>query len=487
MRDIVETNSNLGLQIQNTYLELPEIFMTKMDPVPVRGPKVEIINYKLAKEMGLYLDVSDEEQMAQIFSGNKVLKDCKPLAQAYAGHQFGHFTMLGDGRAVMICEHLTPDKKTIDIQLKGSGRTPYSRGADGRAGLSPMLREYLISEALYFLGIPTTRSLAVVSTGETVQREFPMKGAILTRVASSHIRVGTFQYAAARNDLDALSKLLTYSVNRHYPQIKNDPETPLLFLRCVMEKQIDLIMNWMRVGFIHGVMNTDNSTISGETIDYGPCAFMNTYNMNTVFSSIDSQGRYAYGNQPNIIHWNILRLAESLINLVDVDEKKSLSKIENKISDITSQINTKWQSMMLKKIGIEQKDSNDEQLILDLLKWMQFNKADYNNTFCNLMDLSHAEDDVFKMDDFKQWKQRWKLRVKKIDNSLDIMKKSNPLFIPRNHLVEEALSKAEEGNYDRFNKLIKILSDPYNKLPDLDSYYGTPHLDDSEYQTFCGT
>ena len=258
MSNFVEPFSELGLSIQNTYAQLPDIFMTKMDPIPVKDPKLEIINHELAKELGLEFENFDRDSLAQIFSGNKLPKNSTPLAQAYAGHQFGHFTMLGDGRALMMCEHLTPKNEIIDIQFKGSGRTPYSRGADGRAALGPMLREYLMSEALYHLGIPTTRSLAVISTGEKILREVPMNGAILTRVASSHIRVGTFQYAAARNDKDALKKLLNYSVKRHFPEIENETDVVLLFLRSVMEKQIDLIINWMRVGFIHGVMNTDN-------------------------------------------------------------------------------------------------------------------------------------------------------------------------------------------------------------------------------------
>ena len=391
MSNFVEPFSELGLSIQNTYAQLPDIFMTKMDPIPVKDPKVEIINYELAKELGLEFENIDRDALAQIFSGNKLPKNSTPLAQAYAGHQFGHFTMLGDGRALMMCEHLTPKNEIIDIQFKGSGRTPYSRGADGRAALGPMLREYLMSEALHHLGIPTTRSLAVVSTGEKILREVPMNGAVLTRVASSHIRVGTFQYAAARNDKDALKKLLDYSVKRHFPEIKNETDNVLLFLRSVMEKQIDLIVNWMRVGFIHGVMNTDNSTISGETIDYGPCAFMNSYDLNTVYSSIDLQGRYSYGNQPNIIHWNILRLAESLIGLINEDEKKAVSIIEKKISDISSQISSKWLNMMLQKIGIENAEPKDEQLVHDLLKWMQDNKADFNNT-C-LLYTSDAADD----------------------------------------------------------------------------------------------
>ena len=487
MSNFVEPFSELGLSIQNTYAQLPDIFMTKMDPIPVKDPKVEIINYELAKELGLEFENIDRDALAQIFSGNKLPKNSTPLAQAYAGHQFGHFTMLGDGRALMMCEHLTPKNEIIDIQFKGSGRTPYSRGADGRAALGPMLREYLMSEALHHLGIPTTRSLAVVSTGEKILREVPMNGAVLTRVASSHIRVGTFQYAAARNDKDALKKLLDYSVKRHFPEIKNETDNVLLFLRSVMEKQIDLIVNWMRVGFIHGVMNTDNSTISGETIDYGPCAFMNSYDLNTVYSSIDLQGRYSYGNQPNIIHWNILRLAESLIGLIDEDEKKAVSIIEKKISDISSQISSKWLNMMLQKIGIENAEPEDEQLVHDLLKWMQDNKADFNNTFCYLMEHNHINDKVFETDSFKLWKNNWTLRVKKEKNYLDVMRGANPIFIPRNHLVENALDEADKGKINKFNSLIEVISKPYSFQSKHEEYYLTPEVDETNYQTFCGT
>ena len=487
MSNFVEPFSEFGLSIQNTYAQLPNIFITKMDPIPVKDPKLEIINFELAKELGLEFENIDRDSLAQIFSGNKIPKNCVPLAQAYAGHQFGHFTMLGDGRALMMCEHLTPSNQIIDIQLKGSGRTPYSRGADGRAALGPMLREYLMSEALHHLGIPTTRSLAVVSTGEKIMREFPMNGAILTRVASSHIRIGTFQYAAARNDKDALKKLLNYSVKRHFPEIEKESDVVLLFLRSVMEKQIDLIVNWMRVGFIHGVMNTDNSTISGETIDYGPCAFMNGYNLNTVFSSIDLQGRYSYGNQPNIIHWNILRLAESLISLIDEDEKKAVSQIESKISDISSQISSKWLSMMFQKIGIEEAEPKDEQIVHELLKWMQANKADFNNTFCYLMEQPYVDDQIFESDSFKQWKNNWDLRVTKEKNYLDVMKKANPIFIPRNHLVEDALVEADKGKIDKFNSLIEVLSNPYKFHSKYDDYYRTPDVDETNYKTFCGT
>ena len=477
----------IGWHFDNTYSKLPNTFKEEIKPTPVHDPELVILNKELASTLNLDFSNVDKKKLAEIFSGNSIPEETNTIAQAYAGHQFGHFTMLGDGRAVLLGEHLVNNDNRFDIQFKGSGRTPYSRGADGRAALGPMLREYLMSEALHHLGIPTTRSLAVVSTGEKILREVPLNGAVLTRVASSHIRVGTFQYAAARNDKDALKKLLDYSIKRHFPEIKNETDNVLLFLRSVMEKQIDLIVNWMRVGFIHGVMNTDNSTISGETIDYGPCAFMNSYNLNTVYSSIDLQGRYSYGNQPHIIHWNILRLAESLIGLIDEDEKKAVSIIEKKISDISSQISSKWLNMMLQKIGIENAEPEDEQLVHDLLKWMQDNKADFNNTFCYLSEYNHINDKVFETDSFKLWKNNWILRVKKEKNYLDIMKRVNPIFIPRNHLVENALGEADKGKINNFNSLIEVISKPYSFQSKYKEYYLTPEVDETNYQTFCGT
>ena len=491
MSNFVEPFSELGLSIQNTYAQLPDIFMTKMDPIPVKDPKVEIINYELAKELGLEFENIDRDALAQIFSGNKLPKNSTPLAQAYAGHQFGHFTMLGDGRALMMCEHLTPKNEIIDIQFKGSGRTPYSRGADGRAALGPMLREYLMSEALHHLGIPTTRSLAVVSTGEKILREVPMNGAVLTRVASSHIRVGTFQYAAARNDKDALKKLLDYSVKRHFPEIKNETDNVLLFLRSVMEKQIDLIVNWMRVGFIHGVMNTDNSTISGETIDYGPCAFMDTYDPQTVFSSIDEFGRYAYFNQPSITKWNLARFAECLIPLIDTKKEKAIEIATETINSFDKKYETKWINMMRDKLGLFGQDQKDQVLIIDLLTWMHKNKADYTNTFCFLMDENFQHNKIYDDGNFLTWKERWKERLKLNNNTpekyLSLMKSVNPLVIPRNHKVEEVLESANNNDLSPLKKLINVLEKPYEKTKENIDYQSPAPSSEKKYKTFCGT
>ena len=409
------------------------------------------------------------------------------IAQAYAGHQFGQFTILGDGRAHIVGEQVTPDGEIFDIQYKGSGRTPYSRGGDGKAALGPMLREYLISEAMYYLSIPTTRSLAVVETGEKVYREVPLKGSILTRVASSHIRIGTFQFLAAHKDYEGMKSLLDFSIKRHFSNLKFSENLAIEFIKAVMQKQINLIVEWMRVGFIHGVMNTDNSTISGETIDYGPCAFMDHYDANTVFSSIDTQGRYSFANQPSIIQWNLVRLAECLLPLIDKDEKRSIEIAQNLINTFSSLFKDKWLQMMKKKLGINDQSEDDEELINNLTKWMQQKKPDFTNTFCNLMNYDHADDEEFEDDEFNNWKREWKKRVESKEY-LDVMISCNPTLIPRNYLVEEALSEAEtEGKFDKFNELNEIISSPYQLKKVNIKYLETPSKTNIPYKTFCGT
>jgi uncharacterized protein YdiU (UPF0061 family) len=393
----------------------------------------------------LNLDFSnlDNQELSELFSGNSLPKGSNSIAQAYAGHQFGHFTMLGDGRAVLIGEHLSKDNKRYDIQFKGSGKTAFSRNGDGRAALGPMLREYIISEAMNGLGIPTTRSLAVVKTGEDVIRETSQPGAILTRIASSHIRVGTFQYIAARQKKDEIEVLLNYVIDRHYPDIKNSKNKATELLSIVLEKQINLVVNWMRVGFIHGVMNTDNMSISGETIDYGPCAFMDTYDPKTVFSSIDQMGRYAYFNQPVITKWNLSRFAECLIPLIDKNQEKAIELATEIINSFEKKYEEKWLNMMRDKLGLFGMDEKDKFLILDLLTWMHQKKIDYTNIFCHLMNENIKEDKDYEDEDFKNWKKRWNERLKTNNNtpekSLKLMRSANPIVIPRNHKVEEAL------------------------------------------------
>ena len=477
----------IGWHFDNTYSRLPKAMSSQLNPIPVKDPKLTIFNHGFSKELGLDFSSLNNNQIASIFSGNLLPKESKCIAQAYAGHQFGYFTMLGDGRAILIGEHLSKNNKRFDIQFKGSGKTPYSRNGDGRAALGPMLREYIISEAMYGLGIPTTRSLAVVKTGENVIRETPLPGAILTRVAASHIRVGTFQYVTATEDEKNLKTLFDYTIDRHYPKIK-DSKTPAIdLLKIVMEKQIKLVVDWMRVGFIHGVMNTDNMAISGETIDYGPCAFMDSYDAGTVFSSIDTQGRYSFANQPSIIHWNLVRLAESLLPLIDKNEKKSIEIAQNTLNEFSALFKNEWLQMMRKKIGIEDRSEEDEELISNLVNWMQNKSPDFTNTFCNLMNYNHANDEVFGDNDFGTWKKNWQERVKNKEY-LKTMINTNPVLIPRNYLVEEALNEAEtKGKLNKFNDLNKAISSPYHIEKVNIKYLITPSKTNIPYKTFCGT
>ena len=482
--------SRINWNFENTYFNLPGSFKEDINPVPVKNPDLVVFNEGLASELNLNFSNIDKFELSKIFSGNLLPEGSNSIAQAYAGHQFGHFTMLGDGRAVLIGEHTTKSNEKYDIQFKGSGKTAFSRNGDGRAALGPMLREYIISEAMNGLKIPTTRSLAVVKTGEKIQRETALQGAILTRVASSHIRVGTFQYIAARQKEDELKILLDYTIERHYPEIKNSNNQALDLLNLLIDRQSNLVVNWMRVGFIHGVMNTDNMTISGETIDYGPCAFMDSYDPKTVFSSIDQMGRYAYCNQPVITKWNLARFAECLIPLIDKDQDKAIKIATEKINSFEQRYEEKWMNMMRDKLGLFGLENKDKFLILDLLTWMHEKKADYTNTFCHLMDLTPKKDTLFDDNDFMNWKKRWKERLSKNNNSpnkyLELMKNNNPLVIPRNHKVEEALESAEKNDFKPLNQLVEILKDPYSQKDNILNYQ-IPSNSVEKYQTFCGT
>jgi len=483
--------SKIGWRFDNTYSKLPDTMLSKLSPIPVKAPQIIIINHSLSKQLGLDFSTTNEENLALMFSGNLLPEGSDAIAQAYAGHQFGHFTMLGDGRAIVIGEHISKNNQRFDIQFKGSGKTPFSRNGDGRAALGPMLREYIISEAIHALNIPTTRSLAVVKTGETVMRETPLIGAILTRVAKSHIRVGTFQYAVISEDKKNLKTLFDYTVERHYPHIK-DSKTPALdLLKTVMEKQTKLVVDWMRVGFIHGVMNTDNMAISGESIDYGPCAFMDTYDPETVFSSIDQQGRYAYFNQPGIAKWNLARLAESLIPLIDNDKDKAIKIATETINSFAELYKKNWFEMMRKKLGLLGENLKDEGLIIDLLTWMHQNKADYTNTFCYLMNEKIKEEKIYSNQGFISWKQQWQERLKLHNNSpeksLKLMHSANPLVIPRNHKVEEALEAANNDDLNPMKNLLKFLEKPYENQEGIIEYQSPAPPSNEKYQTFCGT
>ena len=479
----------IGWHFDNTYSKLSNTFKENIKPTPVHDPELVILNEELASTLNLDFSKTDKKKLAEIFSGNSIPEETNTIAQAYAGHQFGHFTMLGDGRAVLLGEHLVNNDNRFDIQFKGSGRTSFSRGGDGRAALGPMLREYIISEAINSLNIPTTRSLAVVKTGEKVVRENLLQGAILTRVASSHLRVGTFQYIAATQNIENLNTLVDYTINRHYPEIKTSNSKALDLLNLVMEKQCQLVINWMRVGFIHGVMNTDNMAISGETIDYGPCAFMDHYDPKTVFSSIDKFGRYAFSNQPPITKWNLARFAECLIPLIDKNEDTAIKLATDLIDNFQNIYEDKWLNMMRDKLGLFGEDKNDKKLINDLFNWMEKNKADYTNTFCNLMDIN--SDEIYKNNDFINWKNEWKKRSE-LNNSTKekqskLMKSNNPIVIPRNHKVEEALAEADEGNFEVAINLLSILKKPYDLQKNSADYQSPPPLSDQKYQTFCGT
>ena len=480
--------NNFGFNFDNTYAKLPEIMATKISPVPVKQPELVILNTHLAEELGLNFSNTSPQDLANLFSGNILPEGSEPIAQAYCGHQFGHFVMLGDGRAHLLGEHINPKKTKVDIQFKGSGRTPYSRMGDGRAALGPMLREYLISEAMHHLGIPTTRSLAVVRTGEMIRRETKLKGAILTRVAASHLRVGTFQYVAAKQDLNALKQLVDYAVARHYPELLNSQNKAVALFKTVMKRQAKLVTEWLRVGFIHGVMNTDNVSISGETIDYGPCAFMDQYDPKTVFSSIDHYGRYAFGSQSIITKWNLARFAESLLPLLAEDEKKAVGVAEDLIRSYDETFENHFHEMMKKKLGLISNEENDKTIISELLNLMYNNQSDYTNTFRYLINNKLPQNKLLNDTGFITWEQKWKNRIKQNqEEALNLMIENNPAFIPRNHLVEEALKDADDGNFEKFELLLNVLKKPYNEQPEYQNYSLPAPVTDKIYKTFCGT
>ena len=478
-------------QLERTYSKLPGVFFSKLSPTPVSNPEILLFNQKLAEEIGLDLSVLSEQEQTQLLSGNLVPKGIEPFAQAYAGHQFGNFTMLGDGRALMLGEHLTPSGQRLDLQFKGSGKTPYSRGGDGRAALGPMLREYLISEAMHALGIPTTRSLAVVATGESVYRKSELPGAILTRTAGSHIRVGTFEFASLHEDKAMTQALLDYLIDRHFPEIREEENKALSVLRAAIDQQIDLIIHWMRVGFIHGVMNTDNMALSGETIDYGPCAFMDVFSPDTVFSSIDHRGRYAFANQPYVAQWNLARLAESLLPLIHDERQDAIAGAEESLNAFKPAYKDKWLAMMGTKLGLAEADKQDELLVTDLLDWMHSNSADYTNTFRDLGRQVLPENQLYQSETFETWHRRWQERLggegRSLDSSLSLMRSVNPVVIPRNHKVEEALQAGEEGNLNPFRNLLKALESPYEEADHLAPYQVPPKPSEKVHQTFCGT
>ncbi|WP_244073604.1 YdiU family protein [Nitrosomonas sp. PY1] len=485
-------NNAVKWHFDNSYARLPDYFFARLSPIPVQSPQVVILNINLAKSLGLDVEALLMPESAFLFAGNVLPDGAQPIAQAYAGHQFGHFTMLGDGRAILLGEHVTPAGDRFDIQLKGSGQTPFSRRGDGRAALAPMLREYIISEAMHALGIPSTRSLAVVTTGEQVMREVLLPGAILTRVATSHIRVGTFEYAASQRDTDAIKILADYTIQRHFPDLLDTENPYLLLLNRIIDSQAELIVKWLLVGFVHGVMNTDNMSISGETIDYGPCAFMDVYDPNTVFSSIDQYGRYRYSHQPQIAQWNLARLAETLLPLLDPLPERALTLAEEAIGAFPKIYQSYWMIGMRKKLGLLTEESIDTELITALLTWMQNHYADYTNTFRALSEEVLPNNAQFGDVEFKSWHTRWQERLTRQacpqSTPLELMKTNNPAIIPRNHRVEAALSAASEhGDYTLVHQLLAAIAKPYDDLTEFNDYRTPPASSERVYQTFCGT
>jgi uncharacterized protein YdiU (UPF0061 family) len=470
----------LTIPFDNTYAALPEGFYSKQQPEPVGDPALVAFNSDLAALLGI--SPGEPAQMAQVFGGNMVPEGAEPLAQLYAGHQFGTFNpQLGDGRALLLGEVIGTDGLRRDIQLKGSGRTRYSRRGDGRAWLGPVLREYVVSEAMQALGIPTTRALAAVTTGETVWREGGLPGAVLTRVATSHLRVGTFQIFAARNDAASLRRLTDYAIARHYPEA----EGPMGLLRAVRDAQVSLISAWMSVGFIHGVMNTDNSSISGETIDYGPCAFLDVYHPSTVFSSIDRGGRYAYSNQPNIAVWNLAQLATALIQQLD-DPQAGVEEATEIVHAMPDLLEAAWLARFRAKLGLTSAQDGDQELITDLLARMAANQSDFTNSL-RALSSGGARDQFTDPTAFDSWAEGWQARLQGEPEPDAVMRAANPAFIPRNHRIEEMIAAAVAGDYAPFHRLNDVLSRPYEDQPEHSELQHPPKPEEVVQATFCGT
>ncbi|MBK0326774.1 YdiU family protein [Rhodobacteraceae bacterium F11138] len=471
---------NIMIPFDNSFARLPDPFFSRQNPSPVRAPRLVAFNEDLAGLLGI--QPGDREDLAEVFSGNHVPVGAEPLAQLYAGHQFGQYNpQLGDGRAVLLGETVGTDGQRRDIQLKGAGRTPYSRGGDGRAWLGPVLREYVISEAMHALGIPTTRALAAVETGEPVYREGAMPGAVLTRVAASHLRVGTFQIFAARGDVASLKRLTAYAIERHYPQA----EGPMGLLTAVRDAQARTIAQWMGVGFVHGVMNTDNSAISGETIDYGPCAFMDVYDPNTVFSSIDRMGRYAYSNQPDIAVWNLAQLATALIRQLD-DPEAAVAQATEIVHAMPGLIRQNWLRVFGAKIGLCDPADADAELITDLLQIMADNQTDFTNGFRALSGES-ARDQFVNPAAFDAWASGWQARLRAETDPVAVMNAANPALIPRNHRMEQMIEAAVAGDYTMFRRLNAALARPYADQPEYADLTRPPKPDEVVAATFCGT
>lgn len=486
--------------ISNSYARLPEHFFARLEPTPVSKPRLIQINQALAADLGLNLTGLDEDTLAALFSGNRLLPGAEPIATAYAGHQFGHFVpQLGDGRAILLGEVRDRAGVRRELQLKGSGKTPFSRNGDGRAALGPVLREYLVSEAMQALRIPTTRALAAVMSGERIYRDGFVPGAVFTRVAASHTRVGTFQYFAARGDIESTRRLADYVIDRHYPDTKDAERPYLALLQAVAARQAALIAAWMHVGFIHGVMNTDNMALSGETIDFGPCAFLDAYDPNKVFSSIDQSGRYAYANQPHAAQWNLARFAETLLPILDPSQQRAVELCNEVISEFPTLFAQHWRAGMLRKLGLATSQDEDQVLAQALLDSMQHNQVDFTLMFrglCDVAESSGTESNLRTLftnpGDCDDWLARWKKRLS--HESCEpaaraaAMRQVNPAFIPRNHRIEQVIAAGlERKDFSLFAELLTVLSAPYQEQPLFQAYAQPPLAAERVLRTFCGT
>jgi uncharacterized protein YdiU (UPF0061 family) len=499
--------ANIGpesfLKFDNTYSRLPQEFFCSVRPTPVCGPSLIKFNRELARELQLDFHAVSDVDLAQVFSGNLIPLGAEPLAQVYAGHQFGHFVpQLGDGRAILLGEIIDVAGHRYDFQLKGAGKTPFSRRGDGRAALGPVIREYIVSEAMHKLGIPTTRSLVMVTTGEVVWREGPLPGAILTRVAASHIRIGTFEYFASRSNLSALRQLADYAIDRHFPHLKTQKDCYVEFLKAVISRQASLIASWMNIGFIHGVMNTDNMTISGETIDYGPCAFLDTYDSEAVFSAIDRQGRYAFGRQPAMAQWNLGCFAQALMPLLSNDSTQALELAKTAFHSFPEQYEAHWLSGMRKKLGLLSEHSEDLQLARDFLTLLEERKADFTNSFCELAVLISSDgvvsNSIRVLSDpgFTSWLSRWRTRLVidqnlglgNVANVLETMNRVNPIYIPRNHRIEQVIrAGVDRQDFSPFEELLRVLQEPLKYKERTHNYAWPPEPHERITATFCGT
>ena len=485
---VAQSTVGAGWNLDHSYSRLPKEFFQAVRPTPVRQPELVILNQRLASELGLDPEALLQPEAAGLFTGNQLPEGAEPIAQAYAGHQFGYFTRRGDGRAILLGEQLTPDGRRVDVQLKGAGPTAFSRSGDGRAALGPMLREYIVSEALNALKVPTNRSLAVAATGESVIRERRLPGAVLTRVAASHLRVGTFEYAAALRDPTLLRSLADYALQRHFPAAAESDSPYLALLEEVIERQAVLTARWLLVGFVHGVMNTDNTTLSGETIDYGPCAFMEAYDPLTVFSSIDSQGRYAYGRQPRIAHWNLARFAEALLPLLGEKTEVAVERAQEALAAFAQTFERNWLDGMKAKLGLVTEEADDSELIDQLLRLMQERRSDFTNTFVALCSQELPDQDPAYQEWLTAWMARTARQPVEAAELLTKMCSHNPAVIPRNHKVEEVLEAAwQRQDFTPLHSLLNALEDPFDH-PGAKAEYQQPAPSGAEpYRTFCGT